>query len=94
MGKRGGRTSGTITRGSSWRNGKTTVIRVPVNLVPEIIKFAKYLDNGIYLESFIYQEFLQLKARQYRRSGKRLIRNTPRWSVFNEFENYLKNYSK
>lgn len=94
MGRRGGRTSGTMAAISNWNSGKTCTIREPVKLVPEIIKLARYIDNGIYPVIPIYQEFLQLKERQYQRSRKQLIRNTPRWSVFNEFEIFLKNYSE
>lgn len=29
-----------------WQTGKTQTIRVPIDLVPEILKFAKALDEG------------------------------------------------
>ena len=91
MGKRGGRTSGTMPSGTSWKNGKTKTIRVPIKLVPEIIKIARYLDNGIDPVEQKIIEFKLLKQRQYQRTRKVFNRSTLRWSVFNEFQLWLKN---
>lgn len=74
----------------TWKGGKTQTIRVPIKLVPEIIKFARYLDNGIHPGEDAYQEFLLIKERQYRHTRKPINRLTPRWAVFNEFEYWLK----
>ena len=90
MGKRGGKPSGTITRGSSWRSGKTTVIRVPKKLAPQVIKIARMLDVGIHPGDELCQEFLRVKEKQYKRARLHFNQISPRWAVFNEFRRWLR----
>ncbi|MEH2001100.1 MAG: hypothetical protein V7L00_20515 [Nostoc sp.] len=42
---KGGRTSTTWERGSSWNSGKTTTIRVPIALKSQILDYARTLDS-------------------------------------------------
>ena len=90
MGRRGGRTRTTMPKVSSWNSGKTKMIRVPIKLASEIITFARYLDNGIDPAERAIIEFELLKQKQYRRTKRRFDRSSPRWSVFNEFQWWLK----
>jgi len=90
MGKRGGRTPGTMKPGSTWRSGETQTIRVPKKLVPQILKFARFLDAGLNPIECKIIEFLLLKQKQFRRIKKHFDRSTPLWAVFNEFERWLK----
>ncbi|MBD2360055.1 hypothetical protein H6G36_02375 [Anabaena minutissima FACHB-250] len=43
---KGGKTSTTWARGSSWQHGETKVIRVPVALEAEVMAYARALDSG------------------------------------------------
>lgn len=74
----------------TWQHGKTQTIRVPVALAPKILKLGRLLDTGLDPTEYRIIEFLLIKSRQYQRSKTPLNRFTPRWSVFNEFENWLK----
>ncbi len=47
---RGGKRSGAGAK-PSWRSGKTTTIRVPIELVEEILKIARQLDNISIIEN-------------------------------------------
>lgn len=90
MGNRGGRTSTTISRDSKWRNSETKTIRVPKIFAPQLLKIARLLDTGLDPVEYKLIEFLLLKGKQYQRTKMPMNRTTPRWSVFNEFENWLK----
>lgn len=81
----------------SWRNGKTRVIRVPENLADDILNYARKLDSGTQENNhniqLIVSEFIELKRTRtgahHTQKGKPLNRNSPRWSVFNEFCEWL-----
>lgn len=90
MGKRGGKTPGTMPTGSTWRNSETKTIRVPKIFASQLLKIARILDSGLEPTDYKLVEFLVLKQKQYRRTKKPFDRSTPRWAVFNEFEWWLK----
>jgi hypothetical protein len=46
---KGGRKATTWKAGSTWRNGKTKMIRVPQALTPKILDYARALDSCIFL---------------------------------------------
>jgi len=45
MGKGGARENSGAR--SKWKNGKTKTVRVPENLIPQILEYAHNLDNGV-----------------------------------------------
>lgn len=94
MGKRGGKTPGTMPSVSSWNSGKTKTIRVPKKLAPQILKIARLLDQGIHPGKNLCEEYLQIKRKQYKRARLHFNQLSPRWAVFNEFQRWLKSYSE
>lgn len=44
---KGGHTSGTWGSGSTWQNGPTKTIRVPIALVAPIMEYARAIDSGV-----------------------------------------------
>ncbi|MHC5717677.1 MAG: hypothetical protein ACYTX0_37625 [Nostoc sp.] len=44
---KGGRTSTTWERGSSWNHGKTQTIRVPIALAEQVLDYARTVDSKL-----------------------------------------------
>lgn len=86
---RGGHTS--TTWQASWHSGKTTLIRVPIALVPQVLEYARALDEGNDQIEYVVNKFLKVKRRQYSRTIHHNDEMTSgdRWKIFNEFRRWL-----
>lgn len=85
---RGGHTS--TTWASGWHSGKTTLIRVPIALVPQVLEYARALDEGNDQIEYVVNKFLKIKRRQYSRTiHNDEMTSGDRWKVFNEFRRWL-----
>jgi hypothetical protein len=64
---KGGRTNTTWKAGSTWRSGKTKMIRVPITLAEKILEYARALDSGE-VENPVLQaidEYIEWKRQNY-----------------------------
>lgn len=58
---RGGKREGAGGK-STWKNGKTKTIRVPIALADEILKFAKELDDNGFIEADTESKMINLSG--------------------------------
>jgi hypothetical protein len=96
---KGGRTGTTWEAGSTWRSGKTKMIRIPIALAPKILEYAKALDrciflppgNGDILNKLIVlqaiDEYIEWKRQNYHpnQNSKALDINTRAWDELRKF---------
>lgn len=96
---KGGRTPGTWESRSKWRHGKTQTIRVPQELAPKILEYAKALDDYVQLpknvgdivnQLIILQAidlYVEWKRQNYHpnQNSKQLDINTRAWDELRKF---------
>lgn len=92
---RGGRNSTTWEKGSSWNQGKTQSIRVPVTLASKIMSYARVIDSGIEpdqqlilraIDSFVESRITQYHPNQYSCTGSTTSR---RWDELRRFRSAI-----
>ena len=86
---RGGFREGTLKL-RHWRSGKTTTVRLPEALVPQILKFAKALDAGepVWIGEPESDKLYQIKEVVLRYTAA--ANNSPRWDKANKLMAELK----
>lgn len=85
---RGGHTS--TTWQAAWHSGKTTLIRIPITLVPQVLEYARALDGANDPLEYLIDKFLKIKRRQYTRTiHNDEMTSGDRWKIFNEFRRWL-----
>lgn len=94
------RTTTTWTSGSTWQNGATKTIRIPIALANQIMDYARELDNnnavtrGIVAEDILevierYIEFRQQHYRPNQHSGKPEI-SSRTWDELRKFQKLVR----
>lgn len=77
---------------SSWRSGATTTVRVPIALVPQILKYARELDTGVSQgnEEIVLNaidQYIEWKRKNYHpnQNSRELDINTRAWDELRKF---------
>lgn len=85
---KGGRTSTTWEKGSNWCSGATTTIRVPIALVPKVMKYAREIDAGVDPILNAIDQYIEMKRQNYQPNqySKELMDiNTRAWDELRKF---------
>lgn len=86
---KGGRTNTTWSAGSTWRSGKTKMIRVPIALAEKILEYARALDSGEVKNPVLQaiDEYIEWKRQNYHPNqySRELDINTRAWDELRKF---------
>ncbi|PHJ58003.1 hypothetical protein VF06_30800 [Nostoc linckia z4] len=98
---KGGRTSTTWESGSTWRSGKTKLIRVPQAIADEVMRCAREIDSGIAvlhgnradivesaIAEYVEMRRANLHPNQYSRS-KGLDTRSRTWDELRRFQKWI-----